>query len=380
MKKNSKQIVVKVEKKAPTRPAGQKKMKNRGINPLSNSPYFQTLLSPARIQGVKIPDATTTPSDTTCLETRAVLTPVTDSGNAKVVAGVAVNVGSLTNVGDIYTITASASDVYTWSGGAHPSAASMATIATMARPVSASLSLTCTAAEANDAGRFIACFVPGGSPQILVNVGVPTVPTTPALILATPAVTTVPVNKKLVECRYTPSDAIAQSYSGVRSAQASAPVRTTGATTISTSQYGWLIIIAESLSGVTVGLEYQLFENMEFIPSNTTVSLTAAATSYSDPIENALVSNAISDIRDINILQSLDDTLGGGQENWVPSNLRSTGPSSTGRSSSRISRTNPPMQNMMGLIPLGLAYGAGKSGLLDKIPILGDLLKGLGGT
>jgi len=382
MKKKEEIVVVNVPQKNNQQKKNNKSSKSissRKGDVRSKSPYFQTLLAPWKVNGYKIPDQITAPSFTTATECRGTLSQVVD-GTSTDVVGVAVTVGALGTTCDIYYISASAGGTWTWSKYTFPAQTAgnlsaysdLSSVASALRPVSAGLTMLAEFADSQDGGRILSAFVPGGSTAVNSASGVPVHPTNINSLLALPYVATIPASRRFAEVRYMPTDPLSMSYNGL----AVYPQRTTN-TTNAQPLYGFLYMVAEGITKTAGSVfEFSVFENFECLPLKQQSSLASPNVSFSDPIELAMVSNEIGSIADFPVLQSTDDTLAGTSMSWSSGN--SLAPNKTGMITKAPSKGN----SIIGSVPaaVGLAgYALGKSGMADKVPILGGILRAFGG-
>jgi len=347
---------------------------------LSKSPYFQTLVAPWTVSGVKIPDEITTPSFPVEQEMRIVNTVITDSSNMNNYFGVAIIIGSVGTALDYYTLTGSAADIWTWSrGGSISGSSDLQNVTSAVRPVSAGVTCTYTGNDTNDQGRFVAGFYPGGSTPLNYNgTDWVTLPNGPNAMLSggaqAPYLIDVPINRKFVELRYAPSDPLALVYGNYGQVPRRSAVNPTNS-----AAYGIFIITGTGLAAGSAGASFatNFYQNLECLPASSKTSLQESQASFSDPLELAHVTNTVATMPEFNIMQSVDDSLTGAAENWVPPALL---PPNGGRNTRHGSRgsANSSQSNYLGLAPMaaGMIGGsmAGK-GMLDKIPILGGLLK-----
>jgi len=352
----------------------QKKKHQKAIrkNALGSSPYFQSLLAPWKVQGVKIPDAITTPSFCIQQEQRLSLSQIVDATGNDVV-GVAIILGSEGTMKDYYQITASSGGTWTWT--AQPSWASSSDISAVAsalRVVSAGCTITGDFSQNANGGRFITAFVPGGAAggsNIYYNgsAWVFTQTATSSNLLKLPFISTIPANKGFAEIRYIPTDPLSLTYTS----PAAVPYRSNNS-----PLYGAFLLLCEGLTkGAAANFEVTFYQNLECLPLSSQTSLSEPRASLSDPIEMAVVSNAVALQPEFPVLQSTNDTLVGSAENWIPQSLRAPSTMSLGKPSRALSTNQSLAAPLVGAI----GYGLGKSGALDDVPILGTILKTFGG-
>lgn len=367
MKINNPKIKEKVVVQALKKKSKKNSVRRRGFN----SPYYLSLMAPWKVQGVKIPDEITCPSFTLQREERVALQQVIDSTSVDV-TGIAVVLGGYNTSKDYYVITGSSAGALTWTPSNGATQSTLVAVASALRVVSAGLTITSEATDNNDAGRFICAFIPGGSNAITFSTGSSqwTIPTTIASLLNLPYVTTVPVSKGFAEVKYIPSDPQALAYVP----PSIVPQRSPGATPV----YGILIIAADGLTkGAGISFEATIFENAEALPAKSNTSLTDVEASFSDPIELAMVNNTLATQPEFPVTQSVDDTLAGSAENWIPQSLLPPTKRSFGKKSSLSLNRNS--SSLSPLLAGAVGYSVAKSGALDKVPILGGILKTLGG-
>lgn len=245
------------------------------------STWFQSLKDPVNVVGCRIPDPVTAPSGTIQCVQR-----ITATATAAGDAGLNVTVGDLTSAGT-QPLTSIAAGTITWgTAAAKTYAAQVTAVASLARIVSAGLFVNLQCSTSNDQGRILVNLVLPASNVQRTSPGLTWPETVPAVntnqILNSPYLNEIPARQRYAQVVWIPLDNNALTYTSTGTAGA----------------YGFFQIV---LTGLSSGcpVEFLLVENYEYIPKPLTTvgaqALTGVAPSYSDPLEVATVSNALSE-------------------------------------------------------------------------------------
>jgi len=284
------------------------KTQRRGIK----SPYLLSLMDPFNYRFGRIPDDVTTPSFLVNVDTRVSLNVGTNpSGTLGAFALFALQVGSVCcAANDYFTSIADTTGAFTLVGNTIANSAAIANTAGQIRPVSAGLALTFQGSTSSDQGEIACGFIPAGyitvGPTGSWGTNMPTNPTN--MIIGSPYCATMPAAKRFCSVRYSPTDAIARSYSQPSVTPSRTQVNSSGAKY--SQQYGTIWVMATGLTQSTV-VEVRYVETFEVIPLQSTSSFQSTSPSYTNPMELAEVANLIASDRSFNVDQEWQNTMAG---------------------------------------------------------------------
>jgi len=262
----------------------------------AESRYLATILDPFNVTGVKVPDEHCMP--TAVAHCRA-WAPFAANTGIDQVFGFAVAVGQLdTGATSLYSVsTTSTGGAITWNGvGPKSYQNTFANLVSQLRPVSSALKLQYLGTELNLSGKFIPFFIP----SMAAITGTTILPTTVANAELLTYSDSIPIqsNRRSCTVRWLPQDTQSRAFGGL------------GATTVNINNnnkgYIGILMYGTNQSSTASPGEAIWCENFEFCPSNNLVNLISTSASPSDPIEMAVVNNAVAHAPDISVQQVAD--------------------------------------------------------------------------
>jgi len=262
---------------------------------LMHSRYLNSVLDPFNECGARIPDEITAPSFPSQTIIKYIATAQPASGAGNVGTGLAVVVGQATSTYALKLCSllpnAVANQYVTGNiSTAWPGGSQIVTIGSMARIVSAALSVQVLGSLNNNQGRILIGYLPPGSP--LQSISTATTVTLVETFAQATYLADIPASKVIGRALWLPLDDIARSY-----CPPGFDTKTAARGQVSSGfsyQFGQLFCIVDGLTA-GVQVEFQIAENWEIIPASNQLNIVQANASKSDPLEMACASNFLAD-------------------------------------------------------------------------------------